>query len=85
MSAIVGCPDSSHLPGKRISETRITLPRVVLAVAAPTLCERLGMAFVPLKAIHIGSVYSYDGRMSQQGWMVATREERGNFFHALKW
>ena len=56
-------------------------------MAIPSLCLSLGFTFSAIRPRHIGSPFSWGGRVSQSEWeeVRTDRAQWGKLFHALKW
>eukprot|EP00928_Gymnodinium_smaydae_P088430 TRINITY_DN72519_c0_g1_i1.p1 TRINITY_DN72519_c0_g1~~TRINITY_DN72519_c0_g1_i1.p1 ORF type:complete len:406 (-),score=21.06 TRINITY_DN72519_c0_g1_i1:64-1167(-) len=56
-------------------------------MAVPTLCMLVGMKVGCLREEHIGSVFTFSGRVSEDVWCLYLSEVsfRNRWWHALKW
>ena len=56
-------------------------------MGAPTLCLHLGLTKGMIDATHIGTPYSFNGRVEQDEWLDLPRHEhtKCRLYHALKW
>jgi hypothetical protein len=55
--------------------------------ATPTLCIKLGLEFCQFDEAHLGTPYSWDGKILEDAWDAIVSEHKGKFkiYHALKY
>lgn len=56
-------------------------------MSAPTLCRLAGMEYASLRPEHVGSIFVFDGKVSQAMWeaICARSDLQNKWWHALKW
>ncbi|CAK9056346.1 unnamed protein product [Durusdinium trenchii] len=56
-------------------------------LSVPSLCRLAQLSVAPLRAEHIGQIFSYAGKVPEDAWprICQDARTRGRWWHALKW